>query len=48
MELVLIYDGLEIGCVTLDLSDGFNVDIIVDVMIKTLEELYEQYEMNKE
>lgn len=47
MEMVIIFDGLEIFCNQLDLSEGIPVDDIVSVMIEFLENVYEQYELNK-
>ena len=49
MEEVIIFDGFELGCYQLDLSEGISVDDIddiVSVMIKNLETVYEQYELN--
>lgn len=47
MEMVIIFDGFELGCYQLDLSEGIPVDDIVSVMIEFLENVYEQYELNK-
>ena len=47
MELVILYDGFELDCHQLDLSEGIPVDDIVSVMIEFLENVYEQYELNK-
>lgn len=47
MEMVILFDGFELGCYQLDLSEGIPVDDIVSVMIEFLENVYEQYELNK-
>lgn len=46
MEMVIIFDGFELGCYQLDLSEGIPVDDIVSVMIEFLENVYEQYKLN--
>ena len=47
MEMVILFDGFELDCYQLDLSEGIPVDDIVSVMIEFLENVYEQYELNK-
>lgn len=49
MEMVILFDGFELDCYQLDLSEGISVDDIddiVSVMIENLENVYEQYELN--
>ena len=46
MEMVILFDGFELFCYQLDLSEGVSVDNIVSVMIEFLENVYEQYELN--
>ena len=46
MEMVILFDGFELDCYQLDLSEGISVDNIVSVMIESLENVYEQYELN--
>ena len=45
MEFLTIFDGYELDCYQLDLSEGIPVDDIVSVMIEFLENVYEQYEL---
>ena len=47
MEMVVLYDGFELDCYQLDLNEDIPVDNIVSVMIEFLENVYEQYELNK-
>lgn len=45
MEFLTIFDGYELDCYQLDLSEGITVDDIISVMIETLENVYEQIDM---
>ena len=47
MEMVILFDGFELDCYQLDLNEDIPVDNIVSVMIEFLENVYEQYELNK-
>lgn len=39
-ELVLLYDGIVVGCINADFAELFTVDEITDMMIRRLESLY--------
>ena len=47
MEMVILFDGFELDCYQLEFNEGIPVDDIVSVMIEFLENVYEQYELNK-
>ena len=47
MEMVILFDGFELDCYQSEFNEGIPVDDIVSVMIEFLENVYEQYELNK-